>query len=289
MYLVLLLVGVGASASTTASAVTRESVRQPARGESQTSTRMWFWSRDYVQQTLRRNGITWSNGHDRVQVAKCSGLGKWIVTRGIRLFRDFHCYIDSHERPVYKVIFHVSGELRYRFTYARQQTEVTWWWPAQRAANALVNDGIRWSSGHQRIVGSSCSPSVHPLGFWAALLRALLLHCKTGPRCLIRNRLDVTARDAWHTTFRYLFRRAPATPVVTAPPVPSSNTTNQQLVNHHINNQLAVDIVLNDMMAQNQTMFGRSYAPHVNDSTLGSVGCASDPFVNTPFKSYGSC
>jgi hypothetical protein len=251
---------------------------------------MWFWSRSYVLQSLYGNGLDWSNAaHDTVAGAKCAGLGHWIVSRGTQMFRDFHCYVDPTVGTTYKIIFHVTGQRTYRVQFDSYQTKQTWWWPPQYAADTLVRQGIRWSNGLDTITQSTCSafgPSWRHNGgvLWN------LFYCTVRPSrgYAYGVVLDVTNRTDAAIRFVPYTDELPVTQNVSTP-TPSSNTTNQQIVNQLLLNQITNQMLLQGIKYQNQLAFGNDSAPTAADYLTGAVGCAEDPFDTSPFKTYGVC
>ena len=261
-----------------------------ARAGTAADNQMWFWSRNLVVQSLYGNGLEWSNAaHDAVKGAKCVGLGHWIVSGGVPMFRDFHCYVQPTNGTVYKIIFHVASQRTYRYEFDSYQTKQTWWWPPQYAADTLVKGGIRWSSGTDTISQSTCSafgPSMRKQGtvYWK------LYYCTVRPSSGYAYAvvLDVTDKTSAAIRFVSYTDELPVTQTVTTP-TPSSNTNNQQIVNQLLINQITNQMLRDGIKAQNQITWGNDNAPDPADFWTGAIGCKSDPFDTSPYKSYSAC
>jgi hypothetical protein len=221
----------------------------------------WYWSQANVQRTLLANGFDWSNApHDSLAGAKCAGLGTWIVRGGTAMFRDFHCYVKPRGGAAYKIIVHVVSQWTYRFSWAGWQTKQVWWWPEQYAANKLVETGIRWSSGFDRITASSCS-RFGPARRINGSLYYKLFYCTVTPATGYSYSivLDATHETSAVDYFVSYTLELPVTPVDTTP-VPSSSNTNQQQLNTIVlrnqNDQLFLSTVQSQYESNSQSNYG---------------------------------
>lgn len=221
----------------------------------------WYWSQANVQKTLLYNGFDWSNAaHDSVAYVKCAGLGSWIVRSGTAMFRDFHCYVKPGSGTPYKIIVHVASQWTYRYNWAGWGTKQIWWWPAQYAANTLVATGIRWSSGFDRIVASSCS-HFGPSSRINGSLYYKLFYCTVSPATGYSYSivLDATHKTSAVSYFVSYTLELPVTPASTTP-VPSSSNTNAQQLNTIIlrnqNDQLFLNTVQSQYESNSQSNYG---------------------------------
>jgi hypothetical protein len=224
----------------------------------------WYWSQAYAQKTLLSNGLDWSNkGHDSIAGVKCAGLGTWIAQAGTAMFRDFHCYVKPRGGAAYKIIFHVASQSTYRYSSAGWQAKQTWWWPAQLAANTLVQTGIQWSSGLDQIVASSCSafgPSTRVNGS----LYYKLFFCTVTPAAGYSYSIVLDATDKTRAA-DYFVRytdQLPVTPANTTQVPSSSNTLAQQAtIMRNWGDQTALQVVQNMYKSSSQTLWGSDTGP----------------------------
>jgi len=261
-----------------------------ARADSAKDNQMWFWSKALVIQSLYKNGLDWSNAdHDTIAGAKCVGLGHWIYSQGVPMFRDFHCYVDPTKGSTYKIIFHVASRRTYRYEFANYQSKQTWWWPPQYAADTLVKQGIRWSSGFDAINQATCS-AFGPSSRIDGALYWKLYYCSVRPTrgYAYAVVMDVTDKSSASIRFVTYTDELPVTPTVTNP-TPSSNTTNKAIVDQLLLNQITNQMLRDGIKRQNQITWGNDSAPSAADFWTGAVGCKSDPFDTSLYKSYSAC
>lgn len=222
---------------------------------------VWYWPQSSVLRTLVTYGLPWANtGRDIVEGIKCAGLGNWIVRGGVAMFRDFHCYISPQQGSAYKIIFHVVGQHSYRYNFAGWQTKQRWWWPTQYAANALVKGGIRWSTGFDRIVYSSCThfgPSKRINGY----LYYKLFFCTVTPSVGYSYSLvvDATGSASADPYFVAFTLELPVTPSNPTPVPASTNTVAQQqnaIILSNQNNQLFLQTVQSQYKSTSDSNYG---------------------------------
>lgn len=250
-----------AHAARTAATQTHATPVNVASTNAKTDGLVWYWPQTSVLRTLVINGLPWANtGRDIVEGIRCAGLGRWIVRGGIAMFRDFHCYISPQQGSAYKIIFHVVGRYSYRYNFAGWQTVQRWWWPTQYAANVLVNGGIRWSTGFDRIVYSSCThfgPSKRIDGY----LYYKLFFCTVTPSVGYSYSLvvDATGSASAEPYFVAFTLELPVTPSNPTPVPASTNTVAQQqnaIILANQNNQLFLQTVQSQYKSTSASTYG---------------------------------
>jgi hypothetical protein len=225
-----------------------------------TSNLRWYWSQSNLQQTLLHNGVNWTSGLDSVAYVKCSGLGSWIVQSGTAMFHDFHCYVRPYGSTPYNVIIHVVSQWTYRYGWAGWGIKQVWWWPTQYAANTLVSSGIRWSSGLDRIVASSCS-HFGPSSLISGAFYYKLFYCTVTPATgysysIVLDATQKTSAAIWFVSYTL---ELPVTPASTTPVPSSSNTNSQQLntiIGRNQDNQLFLSTVQHSYESNSQSTYG---------------------------------
>jgi hypothetical protein len=222
---------------------------------------VWYWPQTSVLRTLVFYGLPWSNaGRDIVEGVKCAGLGSWIVRGGVPMFRDYHCYISPQKGAAYKIVFHVVGQNSYRYSFAGWQAKQRWWWPTQYAADTLVKSGIRWSTGLDRIVYSSCThfgASRRINGY----LYYKLFFCTVTPSIghSYSVVVDATGSASAQDYFVTYTIELPVTPTNTTPVPASTNTIAQQqnaIVLQNQNNQLFLQTVQSQYKSTSDSTYG---------------------------------
>jgi hypothetical protein len=249
----------------------------------------WYWSPGYVQQVLRKNGLTWPNGHNSVRGVKCSGLGRWIVKGTTPMYTDLYCYVQPVGGAVYKIIFHVVDQSTYRFDFAGYQRKQTWWWTAQNAANTLVQGGIQNGEQHVDVASSTCS-SFGPSRQIKGSIYHFLFYCSAEPTSGYPEAivLDVSDQTSANVTFVSYTQQLAATPTNTTP-VPSSNTSNSQLLDQFLAQQETAQMMQEHETEMNYLQWGTDHAPSPGEILLGAVGCAADPNDDHVYKNYDAC
>lgn len=230
------------------------------RTHAATANLRWYWSQSNVQQTLIHNGVNWTSGLDSVAYVKCSGLGNWIVRDGAAMFPDFHCYVRPYGGAPYNIVVHVVSQWTYRYDWAGWSTKQVWWWPTQYAANTLVAGGIRWSSGFDRIVASSCA-HFGPSSRISGSLYYKLFYCTVTPGTGYSYSivLDATQQTSAAVYFVSYTLELPVTPTNTTPVPSTSNTNAQQLstiIGRNQDNQLFLSTVQHNYESNSQTAYG---------------------------------
>jgi len=208
----------------------------------------WYWTPQYAADRIYQNGIQWGslNRYDRVVRDTCRGIGDVYRPDGVVRYRHFFCQVvPTNDRP-YAIILHVVGKTANRVTWDQYLSPTTWYWSAQRAANALVVNGITWPGGHDRITSDACTS-------YGRVFRGMYQHFY----CLVTS----TTGYRYATIVHVLNQRQYRVTYVDAETRSAPPLAGQQRALREQGNATLTQMTLQTARFNNQIMFGTPYPP----------------------------
>jgi hypothetical protein len=208
----------------------------------------WYWTEQYAADRIFQNGIRWGsiNRMDGVRRDTCWGLGDTYTSGGQVRYRHFYCRVwPTNDRP-YAIILHVLGQTVNRVTWDQYLADTTWYWSAQRVANALVVNGITWPGGHDLINSDACTS-------YGKIYKGQYQHFY----CLVTS----TTGGRYATVVHVLNQRQYRVTYIDTETKPAAPVGDQQRALREQGNATLTNMTIQTTHFNNQIMFGTPYPP----------------------------
>lgn len=200
----------------------------------------WFWTPQSAANAVYTNDIAWKHRFDVVKRDTCWGFGRWIGTAQNPKYRHFFCTVKARKHPRYTVFLHVLSRKRYSISWDGYLHDPdAWFWSEKRVADALYQNGIRWSTGTDPVSSDTCWGFGNSIDDSPRLYRHM--YCKVVPTNDDPYAVIVPVRG--ERMYKVIFEGylpasstpAPPPPQYQAPAANSFSLTSQFVMNHAAN------------------------------------------------------